>query len=563
MIQQKKTFLNYLRSIEKELDGSSISVEDTKVLENEIENCELVVPVVGGFSAGKSSLINSFLEINVLPTNLTPETALATELRYSQNDYIEAIKEDGSVDKFEIQQHEEIKNNAKKYKYLKLYLNNDKLKSIEPFVLVDMPGFDSPLELHNQAILNYLNKGVYFIILLSVEDGTIPKSILNELENISDFGKDFSFCLSKTNLKSPQDVESIRQQVSEQLEDFDFEKEIVLLDDNGGENLEKIFQDMDSEKLFYSLFIDDLKRDYFRIDSAISTTISVLKSDKDDSLQAIQALNDSIKNIENKKIKMINEAQRRYSNNTTESIVSIVGEELSRNQEQLVSLVSRDKESFQREVNSIVKNKLISELNSRMKTIGENIVDDFSIELKNLGNESEGFTIDRDWIEKISGNTKQILQSTQHGLEKITDATKGKSGAIYKVIATTLGITTTILNPILEVIIIFLPDIINFITGKSQEAKRQEMLRQKFTNEIIPGLKNQLRSKVDEIMQQQVQQLIESIGEQFEKQLEQKKQEVEVALKEKEANIQQIEAQIETLLTLEKSIKSIATSVIF
>ncbi|WP_434579809.1 hypothetical protein MLC52_07110 [Sulfurimonas sp. NW15] len=40
-------------------------------------------------------------------------------------------------------------------------------------------------------------------------------------------------------------------------------------------------------------------------------------------------------------------------------------------------------------------------------------------------------------------------------------------------------------------------------------------------------------------------------------------QEVEVALKEKEANIQQIEAQIETLLTLEKSIKSIATSVIF
>ena len=49
--------------------------------EEKINNTELIVPVVGGFSAGKSTLINQFLGENILSTALTPETALATDIK--------------------------------------------------------------------------------------------------------------------------------------------------------------------------------------------------------------------------------------------------------------------------------------------------------------------------------------------------------------------------------------------------------------------------------------------------------------------------------------------------
>ncbi|GAA7207519.1 hypothetical protein ID0449_06720 [Helicobacter pylori] len=49
------------------------------------------MPIVGNFSAGKSTLLNCFLEKSVLPTAITPEISLATELHYSANERIEVF----------------------------------------------------------------------------------------------------------------------------------------------------------------------------------------------------------------------------------------------------------------------------------------------------------------------------------------------------------------------------------------------------------------------------------------------------------------------------------------
>ena len=141
----KDKYNNYLKDTIALLTTLDIDINTQQTIIKRIDTTELIVPVVGGFSAGKSTLINHFLGDEFLSTNLTPETALATELRYDAKNYIQAIKSDESFDIFELNQSNEIKENASKYKYLKLYLNNDKLKLIEPLVLVDMPGFDSPL----------------------------------------------------------------------------------------------------------------------------------------------------------------------------------------------------------------------------------------------------------------------------------------------------------------------------------------------------------------------------------------------------------------------------------
>ncbi len=116
---------------------------------------------MGNFSAGKSTLLNRFLEKSVLPTGITPETSLATELHYSANERIEAFSNnDEKAESFELneQSFEVIKKNATEYSYLKVYLNNEALKNSAPLVFVDMPGFNSPIPSHIHAILEYLEK---------------------------------------------------------------------------------------------------------------------------------------------------------------------------------------------------------------------------------------------------------------------------------------------------------------------------------------------------------------------------------------------------------------------
>lgn len=163
-MNSKKQFLDYIGEVKNIISPLEISDNKLSEIQGNITGAELIVPVVGGFSAGKSTLLNSFLGNEILPTAVTPETALATELRYSDSNYIEAVTASGTVEHHQLADFARLKDNAQNFKNLRVYLNNENLKAIQPLVLVDMPGFDAPIENHNQAILNYLERGVFFCI---------------------------------------------------------------------------------------------------------------------------------------------------------------------------------------------------------------------------------------------------------------------------------------------------------------------------------------------------------------------------------------------------------------
>ncbi len=159
-----------------------------------------------------------------------------------------------------------------------------------------MPGFDAPIEHHNQAILNYLNRGIYFIILTSIEDGNITKSVLREITNIMEFGKDFSFCLSKTNLRTENDIKAVQNIIEDQLKDyFDFNKEIILTDNSSGLELEKILNKIDIEELFKKVFLYDLRFNHIENESSINIILSTLKVSREEVLKTIAELENSIK----------------------------------------------------------------------------------------------------------------------------------------------------------------------------------------------------------------------------------------------------------------------------
>lgn len=568
MIEIQKQYRDYLKEVVRHLQ--SIEIDTTiqqKLIEN-IKDTELIVPVVGGFSAGKSTLINSWLGEEVLSTNLTPETALATELRYSIDNYIEAVKDDGTFDKYELNQSEEIKNNASKYRYLKLYLNNENLKSIDPLVLVDMPGFDSPLELHNTAIMNYLNRGIYFIVLTSIEDGNLTKSTLCELENMTEFGKDFSFCLSKANLRSDEDVASVKGKIKEQLEDyFEFNKSVIPLYQDGGKELEKIINDIDEEELFEKIFKQDLKYNYLEVESSINTIISTLKTSKEDVAKALTELQNSIKKIISKKERMIQEAQSKYSDNSVEAVVNGVSNELMRNQESLVRLALSNKEAFSQEMNQIVKNSLIYQVKSKLNEVSSDMVNNFSIEIKDLGHSIPSFELGDKWIDTISESTTNFLRNAQNGLNNLVSDRKGKqndsSGDMYKIITGTLAITTSVVNPILEVVILLLPEIIAFFSAKSKEAKMQQEMHTKFSTEIVPSIKTKIRAELPSLFHSQINAIINTISDKFEEQLQQKEIEIAKTQEEKEKDIENIDTKVFILEDIKQQIKQLATNTLY
>ncbi len=213
-------FVEFLEQVLEVLKEVEIDKIECSILLASVQKQQLVIPIVGNFSAGKSTLLNRFLEKSVFPTGIMPKTSLATELHYSANEHIEAFSNnDEEAESFELNERsfEVIKENtaeyfylnAAEYSYLKVYLNNEALKNSAPLVFVDMPGFDSPISSHTHAILEYLERGVHFVILTSVEEGNLTKRMVRELKNLLEFDKGLSFILSKTNLTTPSRVEEV------------------------------------------------------------------------------------------------------------------------------------------------------------------------------------------------------------------------------------------------------------------------------------------------------------------------------------------------------------------
>ena len=66
---------------------------------DQIAGQELIVPIVGSFSAGKSSLINALIGEPLLPVAITPETALPTELRFADKEWLQAVRSDGKEER--------------------------------------------------------------------------------------------------------------------------------------------------------------------------------------------------------------------------------------------------------------------------------------------------------------------------------------------------------------------------------------------------------------------------------------------------------------------------------
>lgn len=567
MLNAQKEFIHYLSSVKNELTKINFPTQENENFIETIENTELLIPIIGAFSAGKSSLINTFIENEILPVGITPETSLATELRFSENERLEAVKSDNSVISYNTSDFELIKANAREYKFIKVFLNSNKLKSIEPLILVDMPGFNSPLDLHNQAIINYLNIGVHYVVLTSVEEGNITRSIMIQLSDIKEYGRDFSFFLSKSNLRADNEVSEIKNKIEDQLNEFfGINKNVIPIGNTRSDSFENVIKTIEPEELFSKLFKDELKDLFMTTIENINIAIGALQKDKNENETTILELNKSIENIIARRDRMLVDVQSKYSDKGINSIIDSVGKNLSNSVEELSkSAISGGQESLSQNISEIVRHTLISKLKSSMDDISSNIIDEFAIEMKNLNANLSSYSISEDWLANITTAAKKMFTSTNDLLTNMVNNRKAveNAGKLFQSVTTVLAVTTTVLAPILEIVIIFLPNILSAIFGAAQKKKQEEEIKNHLLSNAIPSIKREIRGKLQELFNENVNTLIQQIGEKFEEELKEKRLAIQKIQEEKQKNIYNIEEEIYKYSSARDEITKLADNYIF
>lgn len=166
------------------------------------------VILIGGFSSGKSALLNRLTERELFKENLGPETAIPAEVSWAPVESAHAGYADGSV-----QVIDDISTATatppQNALFISLHLDSPFLKQRPELVLVDFPGFDSNVEAHNNAINAYLKKGSAFILLVPAQNGTLGQSDIRFLKEAAYYPQALEALISKVDLVPEQKRQEI------------------------------------------------------------------------------------------------------------------------------------------------------------------------------------------------------------------------------------------------------------------------------------------------------------------------------------------------------------------
>lgn len=524
MLVSQKKFATYLKKMQELLNDQEFIFDQTllpKVMET-----ELVVPVIGAFSAGKSSLLNALINNEVLPVGIAPETELATELRYSSEPYLLAIRPDGSQERLEVEALSSINRRSNEFTHLRLYLNSEALRGIAPLVLVDMPGFGSSLENHNKAISYYLPRAVHSVVLTSIEDGNITQSMLRKLDELKTYNTDFTFLLSKCNLRAADQVDEVLAYINDQLSVyFGQHHTAVAVGNRGGDELAQALMSLQPEVMFSNLFIDALKDQNFDLQAQINLALSMLKKDKAASEETARSLEHALTKIVEQRKDVESDLKERYSGKILDKCLRNVDKALNDSLEELASL-SKNQHALSGTISDIIRNSLACTIKSELQDVSDSMVDRIASDLITTSNHMSELDINNNWSEELTAKVKFSLERTTEMLsdwsKRLNDSSESKNGdgkVLYRTLSTVLAVTTTVVNPILELVIIFLPEILKMFNSVNE----REKFRQKLAGDVFPGIKAELRGKMPAVIDEQLNALLKKISEGFEEQINKQK----------------------------------------
>lgn len=223
-------YSDVLEQLNKEIEGSNLLnvffVRDCIFkgidLENELASTlssSIKIAVAGGFSAGKSSLLNNLTKIgNLLPTGVEPVSVVNTYLNCQSNIQKPIIRGKNLKDEFVLLNEEVlacIQHSAKSKTYVapvldKIIINTPTEEYLDGITFVDTPGYNnstSNAESDRQKAIDAMSGCDAIFWCIDIESGTLTKNDLSMLKQF--IGKPIVILYTKMDKKSTEDIKRI------------------------------------------------------------------------------------------------------------------------------------------------------------------------------------------------------------------------------------------------------------------------------------------------------------------------------------------------------------------
>lgn len=193
-----------LKSIVSELEAIDLRAKQ--------ENASLILPLVGEFSSGKTTLINALTDSKKLETATKPTTATIFEVHFgSESCHAKIVDEKGEI--HDIVDLAELKNDT--LADARVVTVFDTSKTIpSTTILVDTPGLSSPDPKHKQTLVNFLPKADGILLVTDINQ-QITRSLTDFIETMKLSKRPIFLILTKSDTKSESEIEAAKKYISE------------------------------------------------------------------------------------------------------------------------------------------------------------------------------------------------------------------------------------------------------------------------------------------------------------------------------------------------------------
>lgn len=461
------------------------SEELDKILQ-EMKSFKINLPLIGGFSSGKSSLINALLKRKILKTKITPETAIPTEIEYSENEFVKIYKKnennkDVFLKELSIEEFEKTDFNIEEFSKVCLGLNNEFLKKNREIRIVDMPGLDSGILAHNNAIDSYIGNSIAYLIVCDAEQGTVRKSILEFLEELKHYKKPIYAVLNKVDkLGSEESVKKVIEECESRIEKIlgvDIEVSAVCAKKKQISSIEKYIKELgeQSNKIFTEYFEAKLIVKKEELKKYLETLYHNIGKDNAEIEREIKDFEKNLQSLEVIFEQKSKELQRNLRSSSSRIKVEIQNRLTSNVENFAYSIVQGG--DISSEINQIIRTTIASEMNGNVE---ENIE-------KFLSEMADGMQINISPIKVDSkggadGKTIATLQTAVAGATTALLSTFAAVGSF----AGPIGIAAGILVGLA----------VKMFMDKSSKEKQQEESKNKIRAEI-PGIVSNVESSIN------------------------------------------------------------------
>ena len=487
--------------------------EDNQDLQADVINAldakdrfDIKVIVVGHFNAGKSSLLNGLLgKPGFLAEAQLPQTSIAAELHYAEAEAAYAYTVQGDAEPFS--SNKSYLPDA--YNHIAFYLPSDGLRKVSDFTLVDTPGFDSGIENHEKALTLYSGCGSVYLLVIDIERGCIDEVSLNKLKSISMECNRVAVLFNKCDKVTVEDAERVVSLAKQTLELNMLPYPVYTIskhDEDVADKLVSVVTDFDAQ----SIYDEKMRRE---LCSAAQSLCSVLKAARSKLYLDTYDFDVEIHNSERAKKALLEKLDSKRAS-WKDGLAQEVDEVMRSVQAALQSKASQVAEAMvignSAGVQAIISETVRQTLTASMRDLTGNMMSEL-VRTLDFSGFSHSDTDSVDWSAMLQDFYARLKETLEEGkfVSDNTEKRENKRNAVRRDITTVLAVATDFIAPVLEAIIIFLPDIVKLCKSLFGETK-QEKAKHQFEAAVIPQITEKLYPQVQEAVHANAQTLLEN-----------------------------------------------------